>query len=477
MSSFVKRLEIERVHGRLDILLDFKRDINVLYGRNGSGKTTVLHIVANILNGSFERFVYLDFSRILLTTGEGRTLELVRTPSEAREATISLHLDSKLADTIDIKRSVDELAGERSSRAYLEASSKRWEAAVSQLSLGPAAYFPAFRSMIEAWSSSDQEDLDRRAYYRYLPEAEDVESYTRMISGRYRPVPLTALARALFGQFIPKLNFPSPLRIERDLSEEVQLASYRVSRASEHVLSEAFIQAFSALADGSRDLEEEPDTKIFEDIRELLEQLDETRLVKETDSDSSDVYGRLREIVPAYAPDRLSPTAANVLSVYRRSLMDQVKIQRREFSPISRYVSSVNEFLEGKCIRILPPKNRPSETRVAVEFPDHSTIGLRALSSGEREILSMLYAASHAGSGHVVLIDEPELSLHIDWQRMLIRKMAEQLGRRQIIVCTHSPMIGAEYEDRYQEVSPIVHEVASNEATPSSLVKGEERLL
>ncbi len=48
----------------------------------------------------------------------------------------------------------------------------------------------------------------------------------------------------------------------------------------------------------------------------------------------------------------------------------------------------------------------------------------------------------------IVLIDEPEISLHVDWQRKLLQKMSEQLGNRQIIVCTHSPVIGGDYEDQ-----------------------------
>jgi predicted ATPase len=72
----------------------------------------------------------------------------------------------------------------------------------------------------------------------------------------------------------------------------------------------------------------------------------------------------------------------------------------------------------------------------------------RALSSGERHIVTLIYAATHMSKQQIVLIDEPEISLHVDWQRHLLKKMSEQLGERQIIVCTHSPVIGADYEER-----------------------------
>ena len=45
----------------------------------------------------------------------------------------------------------------------------------------------------------------------------------------------------------------------------------------------------------------------------------------------------------------------------------------------------------------------------------------------------------------IVLIDEPELSLHVDWQRIILGEMMKQVGNRQVIACTHSPEIAAEH--------------------------------
>jgi len=64
----------------------------------------------------------------------------------------------------------------------------------------------------------------------------------------------------------------------------------------------------------------------------------------------------------------------------------------------------------------------------------------------------MIYVASQMSAQKIVLIDEPEISLHVDWQRLLLKKMSEQLRDRQVIACTHSPVIGADYEDRLMEL-------------------------
>ena len=45
-------------------------------------------------------------------------------------------------------------------------------------------------------------------------------------------------------------------------------------------------------------------------------------------------------------------------------------------------------------------------------------------------------------------IDEPELSLHIDWQRALLPALLEQGTSNQLILATHSPFIYANYPEK-----------------------------
>ena len=48
----------------------------------------------------------------------------------------------------------------------------------------------------------------------------------------------------------------------------------------------------------------------------------------------------------------------------------------------------------------------------------------------------------------VIFIDEPELSLHVDWQRLLFPKLLSQSTNNQFIVATHSPFIYSKYPDK-----------------------------
>ena len=74
-------------------------------------------------------------------------------------------------------------------------------------------------------------------------------------------------------------------------------------------------------------------------------------------------------------------------------------------------------------------------------------IDSRLLSYGEQQMLSFLcYNAFYEDS--IIFIDEPELSLHVDWQRRLFPNLMKQQSSNQFIVATHSPCIYSKYEDK-----------------------------
>lgn len=48
----------------------------------------------------------------------------------------------------------------------------------------------------------------------------------------------------------------------------------------------------------------------------------------------------------------------------------------------------------------------------------------------------------------VIFIDEPEISLRVDWQRLLFPTLFSQQTTNQFVVATHSPFIYAKYSDK-----------------------------
>lgn len=95
----------------------------------------------------------------------------------------------------------------------------------------------------------------------------------------------------------------------------------------------------------------------------------------------------------------------------------------------------MNKFLNNKyfCIN----KNGSFEVRSGSRIID-----LKNLSSGEKHIIALLgRAALSRSNGAVFIADEPELSLHLTWQRMMLPSILELSPKSQIIVATHSPSI------------------------------------
>ena len=79
------------------------------------------------------------------------------------------------------------------------------------------------------------------------------------------------------------------------------------------------------------------------------------------------------------------------------------------------------------------------------------------LSSGEKQILVILLTAlTEDFQPYVIFMDEPEASLHFEWQKRLIRMVRELNPNAQIILTTHSPAVIMDgWEDSVTEVSDI----------------------
>lgn len=79
------------------------------------------------------------------------------------------------------------------------------------------------------------------------------------------------------------------------------------------------------------------------------------------------------------------------------------------------------------------------------------------LSSGEKQMLViMLTVLVENGEHYALLMDEPEISLHIEWQQQLIKLIRELNPNAQIILSTHSPaLIMDGWIDKVTEVTDV----------------------
>ena len=79
------------------------------------------------------------------------------------------------------------------------------------------------------------------------------------------------------------------------------------------------------------------------------------------------------------------------------------------------------------------------------------------MSSGEKQILAILLTVLvEDNQNYVLFMDEPEVSLHVDWQKRLIDLIQTLNPNVQIILTTHSPaVIMNGWMDKVTEVSEI----------------------
>ena len=80
------------------------------------------------------------------------------------------------------------------------------------------------------------------------------------------------------------------------------------------------------------------------------------------------------------------------------------------------------------------------------------------LSMGEKQILLLLLMVSNTEeSPCIFFMDEPDLSMHIDWKEILIKELHELNPNMQIILSTHAPSVITGWHDRVKEVDQLIN--------------------
>ena len=111
----------------------------------------------------------------------------------------------------------------------------------------------------------------------------------------------------------------------------------------------------------------------------------------------------------------------------------------------------VNEFFIDKSITV------SDVGKMGVAMRNGMSLPLYKLSSGEKQIIIMFYALLfHAEPGSIVVMDEPEISLHVCWQQKLGKYFADicRVRNIQMIVATHSPQVIHDLWDSARELRP-----------------------
>ena len=119
--------------------------------------------------------------------------------------------------------------------------------------------------------------------------------------------------------------------------------------------------------------------------------------------------------------------------------------------PKKRFQDIVDELFEETGKKIVRTENEIRFSQIG------ETLLPYQLSSGEKQMLAILLTVLvEDGQPYVLFMDEPEVSLHIEWQKRLIELIMELNPQVQIILTTHSPaVIMSGWMDKVTEVTDI----------------------
>ncbi|WP_457322029.1 ATP-binding protein, partial [Roseateles sp. P5_E11] len=138
----IASVSVEGLHDQFDFNIELFPGLNVLYGKNGRGKTTLLHLLANLLELDFNRFTFLQFRRITVSTSRGDVVELLK---EEPGSLPRVFLNGELTSL-------------NQQGAFSETDIERLREAVGER----PTYLPAFRSILE------RARTDPERYYRAM---------------------------------------------------------------------------------------------------------------------------------------------------------------------------------------------------------------------------------------------------------------------------------------------------------------------
>ncbi len=140
-----------------------------------------------------------------------------------------------------------------------------------------------------------------------------------------------------------------------------------------------------------------------------------------------------------------------IIEVLQSGAPDAAERAQALSAPKKRFQDHIDDLFRETGKRIIRTENEIRFAQIG------ETLLPYQLSSGEKQMLAILLTVLVEDNRHYVFfMDEPEVSLHVDWQQRLIDLILDLNPNVQIILTTHSPaVIMNGWADRVTEVSDI----------------------
>jgi ABC-type lipoprotein export system ATPase subunit len=414
---------------------------SIVLAENGVGKTTLLNTLYALLSGRMSRLVSLDFVEAILEIGD-------------TELTFSKNLAFQASEKNDVRQ----LISRRPARELLEFGVEPDQ--LMELILVHAEgnrqrtlRHPIYRRLYTA-SPYDEDDILQR-----LERLRNAMYDTTYIS-EFRKKVLEAMGNTQV------LYLPTYRRIEADF-EDVSLTRNTPNRRAALDLSDKEPETDQLIYFGLADVEEklsqmtrfiqqsmfEAYSKLSGNLIDTLLDTPQYELALNQTFDLEAVglmLGRLgksnsttqSELEKAITGGKLADNNYRPLAYFLRQLMQSYEASRPQELAIEEFVNVVNGYLEGASTE---KSLRFDKLRLKVEIWHRAlkkNLLFKSLSSGEKQVVSVFSRLILDGSKkYLILIDEPELSLSIEWQRRFLPDILKTSSCHQLVAITHSPFV------------------------------------
>lgn len=248
--------------------------------------------------------------------------------------------------------------------------------------------------------------------------------------------------KVFFSKFAPYLiKEQRILKIEESYSKEENKKETTVKQQIE-IFSKELRQKMMASIDESFELAQSIDStypkRLMQEKEKLTKEEYENRLKVVIEKQK-----QLKEIglfENEHEELEYSEDDAKALTVYLKDLEQKTTIFDKLLAKIDLFMEIVNE-------RGFAFKELEIDKKAGLTFKNHKgeSIQIDQLSSGEKNKIALYYELIfNAKSNSLVLIDEPEISLHVSWQKEFLSDLEKIIALHegmQTIVATHSPTI------------------------------------
>lgn len=408
--SKIISVKIKKLWNIKDIATMFHPDVNVFIGVNGSSKTTFLNLI------------------------EGALLVDARILSKIQFESISIALDNDLIHTVDvIKDAKDNIPCIK----YCINSTDTYEIPYGEMR--HPYRMGMFREVIEnlryklnaaipiSWLSVYREkNINRELFEETTSSRENVN----VVDAR-----LNYLLRSLLSY---RLQLEGELNKVADRFKEDVFSIMLYNKKYDCIDVDNFL-SFRSL-----------DSKLIK--RQLFDVFKKLGIVRDKAQDIANHMNALASVMDKIlTKQQLSAEDLMPIALLNRT-MSLIELSKKEETskahinaPLNNYIKCLKNFIPDKTFDFEDGRESISiklDHNHHIDENDPIMIKPTSLSSGEKQLLILLTETLlQQNSPTIFIADEPELSLHIEWQRKIISSVRELNPNAQVIVATHSPEI------------------------------------